>query len=161
MPDRQCSYPSHQKESRHDLLFLPSDHPLPGCLVAIDSEGRILSHWNPSSRSTSKPFGKMRCQIFSTITDLQPQASSRCRQTVRGFLHLTLGVFLVKEAAGSWYFNLFLLFLLSPPRTKTISSLLNLGFFLFNLYCSYLLCCLVVMLFELVLCVCIIIILFS
>lgn len=123
MPDRWCSYLSPQKESHRDPLFLPLDHPLLGCLVAIDLEGQILFHRNPSLISTFKTFRKMRCQRFSTIMDLQPPVSSHCRQTVRGFLHLTLGVFLVKEAAGSWYFDLFLPFLLSPRRIKTISSL--------------------------------------
>jgi len=111
----------HQMANHHDLLFLLWD-PLLDCIPAKSLESRIFFDLYPSLRSISKPLQKMKFRRFSVAIALLALASSLLLPTVRGFLLLTatLGHLLVVGVAGSWYYNLFLRFLLSHPSTKML-----------------------------------------
>lgn len=104
--------PFLQRESHQDLLSQPSL--VLHCLPARSSGNQILFGLK---LSIFKLFQMMKCQIFSVVIPLLLLASKLVLQMARGspLLTVTWDHLPAAEVAGSWYYNLFLRFLLSPP----------------------------------------------
>ena len=131
MLDRWFHCPFLQMSNCHELLLLPWV-PLRDCIPAKNLENQAFSDLYPNLRSISKQFQKMKCQRYFAAIALLALVLSHLLQTVRGslLLRVTLGHLLVGGVAGSWYYNLFLHFLLSLSTKMLIFPWsLNLFFF--------------------------------
>ena len=125
--------PFHQRESHQDLLLQPSLalH----CLPAKSLGNQTLFGLK---LSIFKLFQMKKYRIFCKVIALLSLASKPLLQMARGspLLTATWDYLLVAEVAGSWYYNPFLHFLLSPLtlrngenfRSKLAPSLFNLMF---------------------------------